>query len=150
MIGIHDNAHSVSKPQEFLRFLALAQTLVAIAISLFFSEVMKLPPCSLCWYQRMAMFPLGLILTISVVKRDDAATVYGLPLALLGLCVSVYHNLLYYKIIPDSLVPCTAGVSCTTKQIEWLGFISIPFLSLLSFAFIVGLLLLSEKFSKTE
>ncbi|WP_082321816.1 disulfide bond formation protein B [Variovorax paradoxus] len=31
--------------------------------SLFFSEVMKLEPCVLCWYQRIAMFPLSSRLT---------------------------------------------------------------------------------------
>jgi disulfide bond formation protein DsbB len=78
-------------------YLALLQSLIAIAGSLFFSEVMKLPPCSLCWYQRMAMYPLGFILAVSIVKRDHAALTYGLPLALGGFCVAIYHNLLYYK-----------------------------------------------------
>ena len=122
---------------EFFSYLPLLQSLIAIAGSLFFSEVMKLPPCSLCWYQRIAMYPLGFILAVSIVKRDHAAVTYGLPLALGGFCVAIYHNLLYYKLIPDSIAPCTSGISCTSKQLEWLGFVTIPLLSLISFSVIL-------------
>lgn len=109
---------------------------VAMAGSLFFSEVMKLPPCVLCWYQRISMYPLVFVLGVSILRRDGSAKFYGLPLSLVGLSIAIYHNLLYYKIIPESIVPCTSGVSCTSKQIEWLGFITIPFLSLVAFALI--------------
>ncbi len=125
-----------SKRYDYFSYLALLQALLAIAGSLFFSEVMKLPPCSLCWYQRIAMYPLGFILAVSIVKRDHAAVTYGLPLALGGFFVAIYHNLLYYKLIPDSITPCTSGISCTSKQIEWFGFVTIPFLSLISFTVI--------------
>lgn len=127
----------IPNTQDWLKYLAFAQALIATAGSLFFSEVMRLPPCSLCWYQRIAMYPLGLILGVSVIRRDGVARIYGLPLAVIGLLVTVYHNLLYYKIIPDSITPCTSGVSCTSKQLEWLGFVTIPLLSLISFVVIV-------------
>lgn len=123
--------------RKHLLYLAWFQASVATAGSLFFSEVMNLPPCVLCWYQRIAMYPLVLILGISIIRKDGIAKVYGLSLAILGFAIAVYHNLLYYKIIPQSIIPCTSGVSCTSKQIEWLGFITIPFLSLVAFSVII-------------
>lgn len=113
---------------------------VATAGSLFFSEVMDLPPCVLCWYQRIAMYPLVLVLAASVLRRDGAERIYAAPLAAVGWSIAVYHNLLYYGLIPQSITPCRAGVSCTSRQIEWLGFITIPFLSLAAFSLILACL----------
>jgi disulfide bond formation protein DsbB len=119
--------------QNILAYLAWVLALVATVGSLFFSEVMLLPPCVLCWYQRIAMYPLVFILASGIIRRDFAMKYYALPLSLAGLAVSIYHNLLYYHIIPESIGPCTAGISCTSRQIEWLGFISIPLLALTAF-----------------
>jgi len=113
-------------------------SLVATLGSLFFSEVMRLPPCVLCWYQRIFMYPLVLVTTIGLLWRDPAALRYAWPLATGGFLVAVYHNLLYYHLIPESITPCTTGVSCTSRQIEWLGFITIPFLSLAAFTLIAA------------
>ncbi len=121
--------------------------LVATVGSLFFSEVMNLPPCVLCWYQRIAMYPLVLIIGIGIVLRDPRMKYYALPVCLSGLAISVYHNLLYYGLIPDSITPCTQGISCTSVQIEWLGFITIPLMALAAFVGI-GLCLLFYKQKK--
>ena len=118
---------------ETLLYLAWAIALVATVGSLFFSEVMQLPPCVLCWYQRIAMYPLVVIIGIGIITRDGGVKYYALPLALIGLAISVYHNLLYYGILPESIAPCTQGVSCTSRQIEWLGFITIPLMALTAF-----------------
>lgn len=114
-------------------YLAWATALAATAGSLYFSEVLHLPPCVLCWYQRVFMYPLVLLLAVGIERRDPGIRRYALPLSLLGFAVAVYHNLLYYKILPENAAPCTAGISCTTLQINWLGFITIPLLSLLGF-----------------
>ncbi len=124
------------KPFEALLYVAWIVALVATVGSLFFSEVMSLPPCVLCWYQRIAMYPLVLIIGAGIVIRDPKVKFYALPVALAGLVISVYHNLLYYGLIPDSITPCTQGVSCTTVQIEWLGFITIPLMALAAFVLI--------------
>ena len=121
-------------------FAAWLVGLVATMGSLFFSEVMHLPPCLLCWYQRICMYPLAVVATVGLATQDRHVSRYMWPLALVGLSVSGYHNLLYYHIVPESLAPCTAGVSCTDVQIEWLGFITIPLLSLTAFCIIVGCL----------
>ncbi len=126
-----------SKLNEYLLYSGWIIALVATVGSLFFSEVMQLPPCVLCWYQRIAMYPLVLIIGIGILIRDARLKSYALPLCLIGLAISIYHNLLYYGLIPESITPCTEGISCTSKQIEWLGFITIPLMALTAFVGVV-------------
>ena len=118
---------------QILLYIAWTIALVATLGSLFFSEIMELPPCVLCWYQRIAMYPLVFILAIGILLKDKKVFVYAIPLCLIGLGIAVYHNLLYYGIIPESITPCQKGISCTSRQIEWLGFITIPLMSLVVF-----------------
>ena len=120
--------------RELLAYAAWVIALLATVVSLFFSEVMGLPPCVLCWYQRVAMYPLVVVIATGIVMRDRRMRAYALPLCLAGLAVSAYHNLLYYGIIPETLTPCSQGASCTERQIEWFGFITIPLMGLASFA----------------
>ncbi len=118
---------------------------VSTAGSLFFSEVMMYPPCVLCWYQRICMYPLVIILMTGLFPADRNVVRFSLPLASAGWLIAFYHNLLYYKILPESVAPCRAGISCTTVHIEWLGFITIPFLSLVAFTIIISLLLVVRR-----
>lgn len=101
--------------------------------SLYFSEIAHFPPCVLCWYQRICIYPLTLICFVGLYTKDKNLPLYILPLALIGTCVALFHNLLYYQILPEAAAPCIAGISCTTKFIEWFGFVTIPLLSLLAF-----------------
>ncbi len=119
--------------RSILPYLAWVIALVATVGSLFFSEVMGLPPCLLCWYQRIAMYPLVVVIGSGIVMRDRRMKYYALPLCLIGLVISLYHNLLYYGLVPESIAPCTAGISCTSRQIEWLGFVTIPLMGLAAF-----------------
>ncbi|GGB81092.1 disulfide bond formation protein C [Deinococcus sedimenti] len=120
------------------------QAVVATTGSLYFSEVMHLPPCTLCWYQRLMMYPLVFVLLVSLLTQDTRLRAYSLPLSVTGLLIAAYHNLLYYGVIPEGLTQCAAGVSCTARQIEWLGFITIPLLSLTAFTVITLSLLLTK------
>lgn len=113
--------------------------------SLFFSEIMELPPCSLCWYQRIFMFPLPVVLLAGLLPYDPKAARYALPLALVGAAIALWHTLLYVGILPETAAPCTRGVSCTQPTFELFGLLSIPLLSLLSFSTVAGLLLLQRK-----
>lgn len=125
-----------------LPYLAWTIALLAMVGSLFFSEVMELPPCVLCWYQRIASYPLVLIIGVGIILRDPRMKIYALPLCLAGLAVAIYHNLLYYGFIPESITPCTEGVPCNAVQIEWLGFITIPLMGLGAFVSLALCLLL--------
>ena len=129
-------------------FVAWALSLAAILGTLFFSEVMKLPPCSLCWYQRIAMYPLFPILTVGLIFRDPKVSRYAWPFAAAGGLLAIYHNLLYYDIIPKTITPCTQGVSCTERQLEWFGVITIPLLSLVAFLLLATALFFFSKTSR--
>lgn len=113
--------------------------------SLFFSEVMAFTPCVLCWYQRIAMYPLTIIFLIGAFQPVKYAIRFSLPLVLVGWMIALYHNLLYYEIIPESASPCLEGVSCSTVYINWLGFITIPLLSLFSFSILFTILLILNR-----
>ncbi|MCP4671450.1 MAG: disulfide bond formation protein B [Desulfobacula sp.] len=120
-------------------------TSVSILGSLFFSHVMEFAPCVLCWYQRICLFPLAIILTSGLFPFDKHVVKYALPLAIAGWLTAFYHNLLYSGIIPQDLQPCSKGVSCTEKYIDLFGFLTIPMLSLISFSIIITLLLLLKR-----
>jgi disulfide bond formation protein DsbB len=131
------------EPAPWPLYAAWLTALAATLGSLFFGEVMQLPPCSLCWYQRIFMFPLALLLPVGIVLRDPRVVWYCLPLVAIGLAIAVYHNLVDYGVIPERLTPCTQGVSCATRPIEWFGFVTIPALALAAFA-AIGICLLAS------
>lgn len=112
--------------------------------ALFFGEVMQLPPCVLCWYQRIFMFPLVLILPIGLFPFDPKVVRYALALAVAGWLFAAFHLLLVAGVIPESIQPCTQGVPCSETVIEWFGFVTIPLLSVIAFSTIIVLLLLTR------
>ena len=122
-------------------FLCWLVAAVSTLGSLFFSNVMDFAPCILCWYQRIFLFPLVIVLAMGLFPFDIKVVRYAMPLALVGLLTALYHNLLYTGIIPESIQPCSQGVSCTEKYIDF-GFITIPLLSALSFSIILILLII--------
>jgi disulfide bond formation protein DsbB len=134
--------------KKYILYMALATATASMAGSLFFSNVLHFPPCVLCWYQRIAMYPLVVILAVGLIKKDKYLPFYVLPFSIAGGLIAVYHNLLYYHLLPNSVAPCEAGISCTTKFIEWFGFLTIPFLSLISFVVITVCVVLYKKINE--
>lgn len=130
--------------------LALVQAIVATLGSLYFSEIAGYPPCFLCWWQRIAMYPLIVIFIVGILRKDTKVWQYALPLTSIGWLFSLYHNLLYYRILPWWDKPCQDGVSCTSKYIEWLGFLTIPLLALIGLTVIIVLMLLSRRYYKRQ
>jgi disulfide bond formation protein DsbB len=136
-------SNSTADPTQAAWLLIFAGWLIASAATLgalFFSEVMELPPCVLCWYQRIFMFPLVLLLPLGLFPFDPKVVRYALPLALAGAAIAVVHVLLVAGVIPESVTPCARGVPCSETQIEWFGFVTIPLLSLLAFSTLCALL----------
>ncbi|MDI1245907.1 MAG: disulfide bond formation protein B [Rhodoferax sp.] len=115
---------------------------VAMLGALFMSEIMGFAPCVLCWWQRIFMFPLVLVLALGLFPFDAKVLRYALPLAAMGLLVAGFHVLLTMGIIPETLAPCRDGIPCKTLQIEWFGFITIPLLSFSAFL-VLNLLLIT-------
>jgi disulfide bond formation protein DsbB len=107
--------------------------LVASLAALFIGEIMGQAPCVLCWYQRAAMFPLALLLGIAAWRGDFGIWRYALPVAGIGLLISVFHTMLYFGLIPQGFEPCDAGVSCTEAEMTVFG-LAIPALSIAAFA----------------
>lgn len=106
---------------KYLPYLILCLALFGTVGSLFASEVLHLPPCVLCWYQRIAMYPIVTIAAVGILLKDKNLPLYVLPLSIAGLLISIYHNLLYYKIIPEAIAPCVQGTPCTAKLLVILG-----------------------------
>jgi disulfide bond formation protein DsbB len=121
-------------------WIAWGLALLATAGSLFFSEYSQFIPCRLCWFQRIGMYPLAAILLIAAIRRDPrGAAFYGLPLALFGSIVAIYH--IYIEYHPEAeTAGCKIGAPCTTKWIDKLGYITIPVLALTVFLAIIALL----------
>jgi disulfide bond formation protein DsbB len=131
--------------------LIFAAWLVATASmlgALFFGEIMHLSPCVLCWWQRICMFPLVVILPAGLFPLDLKVVRYTLPLAVGGWLFALFHVLLMAGVIPEDLKPCTRGIPCSEKVIEWFGFVTIPLLSLLAFSAVIAFLFMAHSRSK--
>lgn len=124
-----------------LVFAAWLVAVVATGGALFIGEVMGQAPCELCWYQRIAMFPLAWILGVAVFRETGVPTWQALPLALAGIAVAAFHNLIFFGIIPEAIHQCGGGVSCTDGDMTLFGLVPIPTLSLIAFVAIAALLL---------
>ena len=135
--------------KKYVLYLAWFQALAATLGSLFFSEVLKFPPCVLCWYQRMCLYPITVILAVGILRKDTKVDYYVWPFLIAGWLIALYHNLLYYSILPEAAAPCIAGISCTTRFIEWFGFITIPLLSLSAFTILGVFMIIYRKVNKS-
>ncbi len=132
-------------PKNIFLYLAWVTASVSTVGSLFLSYYMKLPPCDLCWHQRIFMFPLVAILWVGYSNEDKKIHLYALPLIISGWLIAAYHNLIYYKLISSEIIPCTSGISCTERQLSLFGFISIPLMSLAGFSILLLLVFLHFK-----
>lgn len=116
-----------------MKYLAWTVALLSVVTSLYLSDVMGFTPCNLCWYARILMYPLVVIIGVGIIRRDRNWVFYAAPLIGAGWLLELYHSLLQWGIIPETLTRCSVGVPCTTKYVDYLGFITIPFLGLLAF-----------------
>lgn len=117
-------------------YIALLAAWIAMCGSLYFSEVAGYVPCNLCWYQRILMYPLAVIIAVGLIQHVQALPLLVLPFSLLGIGVSSYHYLLEKTDLFSSSTTCDVGAPCTVAWINWLGFITIPFLALIAFLII--------------
>lgn len=143
-MSLNSSSRSDSLSLTFI-FLAFLVSLIATLGSLFFSEIMNFVPCSLCWYQRIFMYPLVFIFLVNLLYPDDKIYKYSFPLVIIGLAFSIYHNLLILKVIPENLSPCVQGIPCSVDYLNWLGFITIPLLSFFAYTIIFILLIMSKR-----
>ncbi|MBT2666156.1 disulfide bond formation protein B [Bacillus sp. ISL-4] len=124
-------------------------SVIATLGSLYFSEIRGFTPCELCWYQRILMYPLALILGIGTFQNDSSVKRFVLPMAITGWFISSYHYLLQKVPGFAPIKPCANGVPCNAQYINWGGFITIPFLAFTAFTLIIIFMFLL-KASKNE
>jgi disulfide bond formation protein DsbB len=108
--------------------------------SLYFSEVAGFVPCTLCWYQRILMYPLSLIALVGFLKADEYLPSYVLPLSLLGMGVSGYHYLVQLGAFGHPTV-CAAGIPCSLRYVNYAGFVTIPLMAFTAFTLITAVML---------
>lgn len=121
-------------------YLAWLVSLVAVGGSLFFSEIMHFEPCKLCWFQRIFMYPLTILLGIAAYKNDEGIIPYARTLSVIGLFISLFHYLEQKVPGLHNVLPCTTGIPCNGQYINWFGFMTIPFLAFIGFGLITVLL----------
>ena len=123
--------------------MALAVAVIATAGSLYFSEVANFVPCRLCWYQRIAMYPLAVVLAVATIWRDAGVKKYVLPVVTIGAGIAAYHYQL--ERFPDQATVCSTDVPCTTVWVWEFHYISIPFMALSAFLLIATCLLVAAR-----
>lgn len=115
-------------------FAAWAISLIATLGALFIGEIMGKIPCNLCWYQRIFMFPLPIILGIALYRADFSVWRYGLPLSVGGAGIAAFHSLVFFKILPEEIKPCLeTGPSCSGADMLLWGTLPLPLLSFIAF-----------------
>jgi len=125
-----------NKTKENILFGAWAVSIIATFGSLYFSEIRQFTPCTLCWYQRIIMYPFTILLGIAVIKKDFKISFYSAILSGIGILTSSYHYALQKLSFLQDSAPSCGLVPCTGQYINWLGFITIPFLALTAFTII--------------
>lgn len=124
-------------------YLAFGAALTATLGSLYYSEVAGFVPCTLCWYQRILMYPLTLITLVGILKQDADLPGYVLPFSIIGIGVSSYHYLIQAGVVGHSAA-CTVGVPCDLRWVNYFGFVTIPLLALTAFVIITITMALAQ------
>jgi disulfide bond formation protein DsbB len=119
--------------------LTLAVGAVSMLGSLYFSEVADYVPCRLCWFQRIAMYPIALVALIALVRRDRGARWYLVPMAVIGAAISTYHYLIERGVLDDSESCALFGPSCADVWFEEFGFVTLAFMALAGFVAVIVL-----------
>ena len=144
--GVRSQVFSAFQGLELWMAFIVAAT--ATLGSLYLSEVAHFIPCMLCWYQRIAMYPIAIILLIAAVRRDHGVRIYAATLAVIGAVISFYHRLIQAYPELEGGGSCDPAAPCTAAYIEQFGFITIPYMALSAFLLILALLWL-DRFNKS-
>lgn len=128
--------------------LATAIALVTTLGSLYYSEVAGFTPCTLCWYQRIAIFPQVIVLGVAAVRRDRAVWMTSVPLAAIGMALSIWHIVI--ERFPAFAGPCDPSNPCTIRWVEEFGFLTIPTMALIVGSSFIALTLVARSAPDTR
>lgn len=120
--------------------LAWIVALVATLGSLYYSEIADLFPCRLCWFQRIAMYPLSVILLVGALRREATVRFYAYPLAMIGFAIAGYHRVVQLYPSLETKACAASGVGCAGSLVKQFGYVTIPWMALSAFALIIVLL----------
>ena len=120
------------------RWLAFGVAATATAGSLYFSEIEHYVPCRLCWFQRIFMYPLTIVLLVAAIRRDRSVRLTAVPLAAIGASISVYHVALERGWFDDSS-SCDPEVPCSVPWFEVWGSFTLAGMALCGFLAIIAL-----------
>ena len=130
--------------QQTLLLFAWLISLTALLATLYSSEMLNMPVCYLCWYQRICTYPLVIILGIAAYKNEAHIIPYVIAFPILNCVFAIYQYL--EQMIPgfSPIAVCSPDVPCSTIHLKLLGFITYPFLSLLASLGILVLLYITH------
>lgn len=134
-------AKEISDEGQFLAFIFASTSALG---SLFYSQIMQYIPCELCWFQRIFMYPLSILLFVSILKKDYKIFEYVLPLCILGSFFSVYHYSVQFFGV-SSVCDISGPSSCSDRAVEAFGYITLPFMALSGFISVAILTYFKEK-----
>ena len=135
-----NNQRIVGFLEQYGAILAFVVAVTAMLGSLYFSEVAGFIPCTLCWYQRILMYPLTVITLVGFIKADEYLPSYILPLSAIGMVVSGYHYLVQLGVFGHPSA-CAAGIPCSLRYVNYFGFLTIPLMALIAFTLITVIML---------
>ncbi len=125
-------------------WFAFIFSFVASVMTLYYSEILGIEPCPLCWWQRVFLYPQVIIFAIALRKRDFSVVFYSIALSLLGAGFSLYHHAL--QVLPEGTLPCPAvGVSCAQRFVFEFGYVTFPMMAFSLFAFLIVLMFFVRK-----
>jgi disulfide bond formation protein DsbB len=132
--------------RKYALYLAWVVSIVAVSGSLYLSDVIGYVPCKLCWFQRIFMYPIVILLGIASYKNDRKQIGYVLPLSIIGGLISMYHYAEQKVPALAKVLPCTQGIPCNEDYLDWFGgVVTIPFMALIAFILITALLWIGRK-----
>lgn len=129
--------------RQFALFMAWLIAVVALVLTLYSSIVQLLPVCHLCWYQRICIYPLVIILGIGAFVDDRRSAVYALPLAILAILLALYQYIIQWYPQLESIGICGLGPKCSDIHVKYLGFITYPLISMVGSIIITILLMIA-------
>lgn len=134
---------------KYALYIAFIQAWAATLGSLFYSEIVDLVPCKLCWFQRILMYPLVFLLTVAIIRKEKNIAYYVLPMALTGSLIAFYQYLLQMTPLGSvELTKCDLTNPCSKIDAIYLGFITIPLMSLFAFLLISLMMVILLKSKK--
>lgn len=122
---------------KFALELIFVTSLGALVFSVWYSNVINFPPCELCWIQRVFLYPQVLLSFIAIFKKDKKMIEYLLPMTVLGGLVALYHSLVHWGVGVGLLACTTTGAECAKVYVLEYGYITIPFMALSSFVYLL-------------